>query len=237
MKELYLDEHSHLCHSKDESNYFGQFCKLNPERFLFFLGSDFYLITYHKCLSSAGNYEFKKYLIETLCEKHKIYEKYQVYMSVNTEKELKDFRIRNKELRKYIYQVNYLYYNGAGKEYAIATLTNYKKRLFEDNDIIEDNYQKAKDYLEKKEYHWMLPQLKNLYYANNIRMYDKAEIFKAKAHLIKRIKDSLPKKENVPTLNKIIDELAAKAGYPEMQLSHSTYVRILKEAHKIKYGV
>ena len=235
MKEFYLDTHSNLCSSKKES-YFSSYCKLNPQRFLFFLGNDFFLITYYNCMSHSG-YDFKKSLIEEVCQKNKIFRRYEVNISVNVERDLKDFRIRNKELRKYISQVNYLYYDGAGKEYAITTLTNYKKRLFDNNDTILKNYQMAKEYLGQKEYHWLLPQLDELFYANCLRFCDEVEIFKAKEHLLKRIKESLPKKQNVPTLNKIIDDLAEKAGHPNIKLSHSTYVSILKEAHKIKYGI
>jgi hypothetical protein len=38
------------------------------------------------------------------------------------------------------------------------------------------------------------------------------------------------------SLNEIINELAKKEGYPNVKLSHTTYVGILKKAHKIKYG-
>ena len=70
--------------------------ELNPERFLFFLGNQFFLITYHSCLSH-DKYDFKKSLIEQLIGKYKIFERWNVNRGVNTEKDLKDFRIRNKE--------------------------------------------------------------------------------------------------------------------------------------------
>ncbi len=38
------------------------------------------------------------------------------------------------------------------------------------------------------------------------------------------------------SLNKIIDELAREKGYPNIKLSHTQYVEVLKKAHKIKWG-
>ena len=186
MQEFYIDLHSDLCPcSKGEQTGWDKYCELNPERFLFFLGNQFFLITYHSCLSH-DKYDFKKSLIEQLIGKYKIFERWNVNRGVNTEKDLKDFRIRNKELKKYVQQVNYLYYDASGREYAITTLTNYIESIC-NQDLINDNYKKAKEVLEKKGYDWLINELKGLLMANKLYITDETEYFKTTEHLIKSI--------------------------------------------------
>lgn len=187
MSEFFIDTHSSSCPcSKGEQKGFFNYCNLNPERFLFFLGNQFFLITYHSCLS-YDKYDFKKFLIEQVCEKYKIIERWTVNKGVNVNEDLKDFRIRNKELKKYIQQVNYLYYDATGREYAITTLTNYIEAIC-DQDLILDNYKKAREILKKKEYEWLINQLEKLLCANRLYITDETEYFKTTEHLIKSIK-------------------------------------------------
>lgn len=189
MKEFYIDEHSSLCPcSKGQQTGMNSYCDINPERFLFFLGNQFFLITYHSCLS-YDQYDFKKYLVEQVCEKYKILERWEVNRGVDTNKVLKDFRIRNNALKKYIQQVNYLYYDNAGKEYAITTLTNYIESIC-DQDVIKDNYIKAKEILQKKKYSWLEKQIEELMIAN-ILFVDEIEYCKTIEHLIKDINQKI----------------------------------------------
>jgi hypothetical protein len=37
------------------------------------------------------------------------------------------------------------------------------------------------------------------------------------------------------TINKTVDMLAKKKGYPAVKLSYSVYVDVLEESHKLKY--
>jgi len=186
MKEYYIDTHSSLCPCSTGKKQKGfRYCELNPVRFLFFLGNKFFLITYHPCLD-YDKYDFRKSIIEKICKKYAIFERWDVNKGVNTDKDLKDFRIRNKELRKYIQQVNYLYYDATGKEYAITTLTNYIETIC-NQEIIKENFNKAKEFLQKKEYYLLIGELEKLYEVNILYHVSEAEYFKTTKHLIKSI--------------------------------------------------
>lgn len=186
MKELYIDLHSEPCLArKDTRSDFGHECDIYPERFLFFLGNDFQLITYHSCMC-GHEYDFKKYLLETTLKKHKVLERWKVNKGVHIDKDLRDFRIRNKDLKKYIQQVNYIYRNAAGKKFAITTLTPYVDAIF-NQDIIDANYKASDEFLKGKGYDWLREELYELHCANYIGICDDVEVFKTVEHLISRI--------------------------------------------------
>lgn len=42
--------------------------------------------------------------------------------------------------------------------------------------------------------------------------------------------------QSLASLEGIIDRLARKRGYPAIKLDHSAYLKVLREAHEIKYG-
>ena len=192
MKEFYLDLHDETCschpdNKNKNKHHLSDFCEYNPERFLFFLGNRFGLITYHRCLSRYDHYDFKKFLIEKVITNSKVFEKWEVNRGVSVASELRNFRLKNKELRKYIQQVNYIYSNASGKEYAITTKTDYLDTIC-NQDELDKNFKKAEAFLKSKEYDWLLPKLKALYNANTfVRSWDDLEVFKTTEHLIKSI--------------------------------------------------
>jgi hypothetical protein len=187
MKEYILNTHAGYCDCSNEklsNTHRAWMCSHNPERFLFFLGNQFFLITYYRCLQL--DYEFKRHLVEKCCKDTEIFPKYEVNKSVDVCKELKNFRIKNQALRKKIEQVNYLYTNAAGKEYAITTSTDYFDHIC-DQDIIDKNYKIAKEFLESKNYNYLINQLEDLYKENVVYILDRQEIFKSIDHIINSI--------------------------------------------------
>ncbi|TNE74999.1 hypothetical protein EP331_00475, partial [bacterium] len=122
MKEFYIDDHAHYCHSNPSNPNRKDFdyCGMNPHKFLFFLEKRFFIVNYHDCIGGYDGYEYKKMLVEALAGQIKELGVYEVNRSVDVRKELRDFRIRNKNLRKNIQQVNCLYCDNAGKQYAIT---------------------------------------------------------------------------------------------------------------------
>lgn len=192
MKEHYIDMHlddcpSHPDYKKDHGEWLclNSFCELNPDRFLFFLGNDFYLITYHMCLNRYDEYDFKVSLVEAIIKRYKIFDLYKVNKSVNIDKDLKNFRIKNQALRKYIKQVNYIY-GGFGKEYAITTTVDYIKSIV-NQEIIYENYKKAKEYLEQNKYLWLIEKLDKLMQMNYLSQPTDVEYFKTIDYLIHSI--------------------------------------------------
>lgn len=187
MKEYYIDTHLNQCiESKKIDNYYGRYCELNPNRFLFFLKTNFFLITYNNCISHYDHLEFKKMLIERIIGNNKLFEYYEVNRGVDVNDDFKNFRIRNQSLRKYIQQINFIYNNAAGKKYAITTKTKYIDSICNQEEI-KTNYNNAKDFLIKNEYDWLLPELEELYYKNTLFNDNVAEYHKTIEHLINSI--------------------------------------------------
>lgn len=189
MKELYLDFHSSICdnmkpyYHNDKS---FKWCEMNPDRFLFFVGNKFVLITYNSCLNCGDKYDFKKEIINKVIVDNNIFETYEINRSVNVKENLKDFRIRNKSLLKYIQQVNFIYYDNANKEYAITTKTKYLDALC-NQDEIDSNYIKAREFLTKNEYTWLIRCLDKLYIKNRLYNYNETEVIRSIDHLINSI--------------------------------------------------
>lgn len=187
MKEFYIDLHSQFCPcgKNKELQWYETYCELNPERFLFFVGTKFILVTYHKCLQS-DEYDFKKDLINSCIENNKILERWEINRGVNIEKDLKDFRIRNQSLRKYIEQVNYLYSDICGEKYGITTRTKYLDAICNQEEI-DKNYLEAKEFIMKSKYEWLLEQLTELYNINRVWDANETEYHKTIEHLVQSI--------------------------------------------------
>jgi len=173
MKEFFLDVHGNGCKDKGDmySNWSHETCKTNPQRFIFTIKNKYYLVTYHQCLSII-NIDFQEEIIKTVLEKHNIYEKYEVNRSVSIDTDLKNFRKYNQTLRKYVEEVNYIDH----------ICSNYER---------EENYEEAKAYLIKNEFEFLLPNLEELYWANNMGDYDYAERFETIEHLIRMINQEI----------------------------------------------
>lgn len=187
MKEFVLDNHVTYCKNHE---YGHRFCELNPERFLFCAGNKFFLITYQKCMDCGDEYEFKKELIRMVLDKIKEVPTYELRRSISVKDDLMDFRIRNRALKKWIYQAHYLYYNNAGKEFAIASKIPYMDAICNYNEF-EDNYKKAKDVLTERGYKWLFPKLEKLYMKNIMFDLDQTEIHKSIDHLVKSINQQI----------------------------------------------
>ncbi len=137
-------------------------------------------------MDNGDQYAFKKDLIDRVIVDNKVFNYFELDRGVDVEKTLKDFRIRNRTLKKYIQQVNFIYYDNAKKIYAITTKTKFLDAIF-NQDEIDKNYILAKDFLLKNEYNWLLNQLDLLYYNNQIYNESSAEYCKSVDHIINKI--------------------------------------------------
>lgn len=182
MKENYLDQHSSFCNS--------QCCISYPERFLFFAGNKFFLITYHSCLNHGDQYQFKKDLIELVLKKTKVFERYEVNRGVSITKELRNFRIRNQALRKTIKQVNFIYSGNNGYEYAITTTADFLETISNES-VIKEAYEEAKLFLEQKGYDFLLEDLRQLYFSNLVYDNSDTEVSKTIDHIVSIINNSI----------------------------------------------
>ncbi len=187
MVEHFIDVHSSFCRCSVKGNEILPPFNIRPERFLFFLSNDFFLITYPDCLNTPDRYSFKVDIIEQMCKKSKHMCLYEIDRGWELSKSLKDYRIKNRALKKIITQVNYIYTNAVGKEFAITTTVNYIDAIC-NQDLIDENYKKAKYFLEKMEYDFLLQPLQNLYFNNRVFFEnDNIEVHKTIEHLTKTI--------------------------------------------------
>jgi len=199
MVECYIDSHSSYCLAHDEKykklngthkilsfNPF-EMCSINPERFLFFIKNKFVLITYHNCIHNGLTHlEFKQDLINSIIVKNKIYDVYDLER-IHLDRILKEYRLRNKNLKKYHNEINFIYSDNAGKQYAITNRIPFMDSIINQDEILS-NYKICKDYLIKNGLEHLIKELDELYNYNHFFEFDKIEVFKTIEHLIDNIK-------------------------------------------------
>lgn len=195
MYEFYLDTHSNRCLENQkkihgEFGHLSSFCTYNPERFLFFVGTKFFLITYHTCLSGIGSEDkdFKIQIISQVIEKNKIFPLHKIQKSIYVNDELRKYRIQGIELRKYIEQVNFIYRDNAGKPYAITTKTDFIESICNQEEI-KANYEKTKSILEsdKRKNEGLLIELEELFRVNYLGLINEIEAHKSIDTLVNAI--------------------------------------------------
>jgi hypothetical protein len=202
MLEHYIDSHSCECLKENERyellidsvkeySFNGyDICNKNPKRFLFFIKNKFVLITYHSCIHPGQSHiEFKQELIKKIIVNNKIYNKFEIGR-VHLDVVLKQYRLRNKNLKKYHDEINYIYSDNAGKQYAICNEIPFIDSICNQDEILE-NYKIAKEYLIKNGLEYLLEDLDELYYSNHHFEFDKVEIFKTIDHLITNLQKQI----------------------------------------------
>lgn len=186
MKEFILDYHTSYCDIQSQKGgLYSDFCKNNIEKDLFFIGSQFIIIGYFKCNCNGNKYEFLQDLLKRIIDKNSVFKEYKIERSVSVDEELREFRIRNKALRKVIQQAHYVYYDNAMKKYAITSKTDFVEAIC-NQDIINENYKEAKQFLIDNDYTNLLRDLDTLFEINYIGV-SHAEVCKTTDHLIKEI--------------------------------------------------
>jgi hypothetical protein len=189
MKENFLDLHSYTCDHKDNDPRYRKECEWNPERFLFFLGDKFFLVTYYSCVAYGDHIGFRRKIIESAKGQKKIFVGEKTWKSIDINKELKDFRIRNKSLRKWIEQVHYIYADNAKKKYCLSTKVNLFDHIINESEI-EKNYDEAVEFLENNEYQYLIPELKELHHINTpLWRICEVEVSRTIDHLVKSINE------------------------------------------------
>jgi len=192
MEEIFLTEHSWRCTDKTIENGMFEgfnsrkFCELNPEKFMFFLYNNFFIINYFSCLESSGHIEFKEALIKAVMKKTKVYEGKYTIERQNIGDDFYKYRKKNIPLPNYIKQYNY-FYQSFHRNYAIVSEIKLKDGIIY-NEILKENYLKAKEYLKNNNYYNFLDELENLY-IYNYQNIDEYEIIKTNDELIKYLKN------------------------------------------------
>lgn len=184
MKELILDMHSVGCEAR-KLHYFENWCYENPKTVLILIKNKFYLLTYFHCAECGDHPGFVQDIIHRITGNSKIFESYLVERG-GVDNDLKEYRIRGKQLKKYTQQINYLYYDNASREFAVTTKTDYMEAIV-DHEILTENFKLANEFLLNNEKHKsLLYSLERLYYMNFIGVND-IEIVNTIDNLIKQI--------------------------------------------------
>lgn len=185
--QFHIDQHTERCCSRQkETGRSMSFCEMNPQAFLFYVHEQFVLINYNLCIQGYDHLDFKQDLVKKVIGVNKLFDYYEVRRSCYAYKELENFRRQNLPLRKSIRQINYIYEDNARKKYAITTCANFIDSIC-NQEIIRENYLKAKECLIDRGYECMLKELDELYGANSQAMPNDIEICKTIDHIVKSI--------------------------------------------------
>ena len=106
---------------------------------------------------------------------------------IHLDRILKEYRLRNKNLKKYHNEINFIYSDNAGKQYAITNRIPFMDSIINQDEILS-NYKICKDYLIKNGIDYLIKELDELYNYNHFFEFDKIEVFKTIDHLIDNIK-------------------------------------------------
>jgi hypothetical protein len=185
MKEFHLDGHTDYCKMHDKYNY----CHRIPEKFLFYLNGRFAIINYYKCWNMGDEYEQKIDLLKVLIKNGKFYSQYDISRGWDIEKNLRDYRMKNIDLKKTMLEVNYIYGNIC-KDFAICTEIPFWDGVCNEEKL-KNSYEDAVNYIKENNYNeWYLNCLERLYKFNLYTMQiPEIEIVKTLDHLVKSIKN------------------------------------------------
>jgi len=119
----------------------------NLSHFIFFLSGDFYMLNYYQCHDIMGETDFRKDILKKICGKIK--EQKHIYLNLETGCRL-DSSLRN-EIKKgqitKLYALEVVYTYGQGLSFCITNKISITD-MISYSAYINENYQKAKDYIE-----------------------------------------------------------------------------------------
>jgi L-rhamnose mutarotase len=144
-KIIEITEHSNCCNIESHFERWSQnYCKMNPELFVFVLNGDFFVILIPKCQILGEKYEYFVDLIKQI-KKIRVFEDvYFINKSIKDD-DFRNLRLRGIELNTRYFECCYSY-DGYGKNYKIVSelklsynqVSNYNENLTKNyNEILE----------------------------------------------------------------------------------------------------
>jgi len=145
MRDIIVTEHheSCSCNSKDMHELGLSSCRSWQQ--VFYFNGEFIFVETPNCIwTNPFLSDFEK--IEIMLEKSTHKWIIDVNRSIHMDREFKNYRLRGARLKKWVEEVNFLYYDNAGKEYAVTTRIKFTQDLI--NQIkLKEEYEKAIEYL------------------------------------------------------------------------------------------
>lgn len=148
MRNIVVTEHNEDCTCHGDIRIHSHFI-CNTWQQVFYFNGEFVFLEMPSCVWNGTLLsDFEK--IEIILEKSKPNHKnvWDVKRSMNMDIEFKNYRIRGARLRKWVDEVNFLYYDNAGRQYAVVTRTKFTEDLINQSKLKEE-YEKAKDFLKE----------------------------------------------------------------------------------------
>jgi hypothetical protein len=173
MIHIVLDKHSESCLATNEKlrgtelEGWSRYCQLNPQNFVFFAGSDFYLLTYFGCIEGYSHLDFKREVLKEIFGRYSDLEWYKVGNERYNDDRFKDFALYGTGLHESIRQVNYIYRDAVGMRYCITTEMPFIEAFF-NLEKVEANAQKAIDYLKANRLDYLCSEVEQLLQYNII---------------------------------------------------------------------
>lgn len=173
----------------------NRICLLNPTHLLFYTNANYYLLTYYKCLNAGDRIGLVKSVIESTVKGDTKLVNSKVRKSICLDTDLKKARLRNEVLKLNHSEVNYTYFDNAGKGYCIKTNSDLLKEAF-NYKLKRDNYLELKSYLQSIGLDRVVVELEELYELNLVFPPTKTEVDKTLNHTIKNINKKIRDYEN-----------------------------------------
>jgi hypothetical protein len=146
MRNIMVKEHHENCNLiGDERMHSYSFCSSWQQ--VFYFNGEFVFIEMPSCnWTNHSLSSFEK--IEIMLENSKHKWVLDVNRSISMNTEFKNYRIRGARLKKWVDEVNFLYYDNAGRRYAVTTKIKFTEDLINQSKL-EEEYKKAKDFLKE----------------------------------------------------------------------------------------
>jgi hypothetical protein len=178
MIDIYLDEHTHYCSTNGRCH--------NISYVLLFIKNKYLIVRYNSCQNQFSHLDYKQDLIKRIVSDNKIFELYEVEREKYSYNDFCIWGKLNLPLKKSAKQVNYIYFDNAGKQYAITTKTDFFDEIFSQNER-DIAFIKAKDYLQNMGLDCLIDNLKQLHQVNSINEINDIVIVKTIDNLLKSI--------------------------------------------------
>jgi hypothetical protein len=145
------------------------------------------LVRYHNCENFYNHLDYKQNLIKRIITDNKIFALHDVKREKYSYNDFCIYGKLNLPMKKNAKQVNYIYSDNAGKEYAITTKTDFFDEILSQNER-DLAFVDAKEYLQNIGLDdLLLSDLKQLHQANSINSINDITIVKTIENLLKSI--------------------------------------------------
>jgi len=155
------DEHKKDCILHKDNK--GKFGSAGIETIITYHRYDFFITTYCDCLRGGlPQNEFVEKLLNNAMKNSKKIDYYDINRSNISDKKLRKRIKEHNLLSMKCSEVNYIYYNAAVKEYAICSTINFID-VFKNSNLIDNNYNKAIEYINNSDLDYLKDNLTKLY--------------------------------------------------------------------------